>query len=409
MGVNLYDYQIDALERIRNGSIVKGSVGSGKSLLGLVYFYEKVCGGTVQSDKNTHRWMEKPRNLVIITTAKKRDDLEWEKEAAKIPISSYPDTTPDDFAFTVDSWNNISKYTDVKGAFFIFDEQRLVGSGAWVKSFYKISRQNEWIMLSATPGDTWLDYIPVMVANGYYRNKTDFLQQHVEYDSWAKFPKVKAYHNTGKLVKIRKMLLVEVDYTSKNKRIVKFLTPEYDKEVYKGICEARWNPFTDEPIQNIAGMFACLRRALNGHISRVFLLDQVVEAHDRVIVFYNFDFELEILKNWALKRKILFAEWNGHRHESLPDSDRWVYFVQYTAGAEGWNCISTNVMFFYSLNYSWRLFEQSKGRIDRLNSPFDEVLYYIIRSNAPLDQRIWNVVDQKRTFNEYENRDLVSF
>ena len=168
MAIELRDYQLDAVHRMKNGCILCGGVGSGKSRTSLAYYFTQE-GGCIQP----YSPMKKPRDLYIITTARKRDDLEWDEELVPFLLSTKPENNSlYKNKVIIDSWNNIGKYTDVKGAFFIFDEQRVVGSGAWVKSFLKIARWNKWILLTATPGDTYSDYLPVFLANGFFKNRT---------------------------------------------------------------------------------------------------------------------------------------------------------------------------------------------------------------------------------------------
>ena len=161
----LYDYQMDAVKKMRNGCILNGGVGSGKSRTGL-YYYFKEQGGSMDPD---YIPMKNPRDLYIITTAMKRDSLEWEVELTPYLLSKNPEVNYYRNKVVIDSWNNIKKYKDIYGAFFIFDEDRVTGKGAWVKTFLNIARKNQWIILSATPGDTWEQYIPVFMANGVHK------------------------------------------------------------------------------------------------------------------------------------------------------------------------------------------------------------------------------------------------
>lgn len=376
---DLYPHQRHAVFQLSNGSILYGGVGSGKSRTSLVYYLMK----------------EAPKDIYILTTAKKRDSLDWHGEAAAFGISSDASVAG---KIIVDSWNNIGKYEDVKDAFFIFDEQRLVGSGAWVRSFLKIVKTNRWILLSATPGDTWMDYIPVFVANNFYKNRTEFIREHVVYNSYAKFPKIDRYLGIGKLNKLRNRILVHMPYRSHMMPIFETIPVSYDKELYDLVWKKRWNPYTEEPIKNVAELFYILRKVVNSDPSRLLSLRELVEAHARLIVFYNFDYELEILR--GLSDVVPLAEWNGHKHQPIPDTDRWVYLVQYTSGAEGWNCTDTNVICFYSLNYSYRLYKQAQGRIDRLNSKEDTAYYMTLVSDASLDRAIQKAIDHKQNFNE---------
>lgn len=398
MAIELYPHQVKAVRELSNGRILCGGVGSGKSRTALAYFYSRVCGGGLRVNGEGHMTdLKTPMNLLIITTAQKRDILEWEGEMAPFAL------TECGIDIVVDSWNNIKKYKELKGWFIIFDEQRLVGSGVWVKTFLKMAKANKWILLSATPGDTWSDYIPVFVANGYYPNKTAFLREHVVYSRFTKYPKVDRYLGTKKLNRIRDEVLVHMPYPKKAQRIEHDVHMEYDSDLTKQVIKKRQNPYNDwEPIVNAGQLCYILRRIANSEEQRLMALVQIVMKVHRVIVFYNFDYELEIL--WKIRdilgESVEVKEWNGHNHDQLPSSSSWVYLVQYTAGSEGWNCITTDTVVFYSLNYSYRTMEQAKGRIDRLNSPYSTLHYYRFYSNSPIENGIRRALSAKKKFNE---------
>ena len=395
--IPLYDYQLDAVKRMKNGCILCGGVGSGKSRTSLAYYYTR-CGGEVNTNKRVP--MKHAKDLYIITTARKRDTLEWRGELIPFLLSDIPERNTCDNKIVIDSWNNIQKYKDVKNAFFIFDEQRVVGSGAWVKAFIKISKSNEWILLSATPGDTWQDYIPVFIANGFYRNKTEFIREHVVYSRFSKFPKIDRYLNTKKLIRLRDDILVDMDFKRQTISHHEDVSVRYSIDSYKQINKFRWNLFEDKPIENASELCYILRKLINTDPSRAEQVKDIFKQHNRAIIFYNFDYELDILRNINYGSDVEVAEWNGHKHEPVPDSKRWVYLVQYTAGAEGWNCITTNCIIFYSQNYSYKILHQSCGRIDRLNTPFPELYYYHIKSKAPIDLAISRALNNKKNFSE---------
>lgn len=398
--VHLAQHQLDALNKMHNGCILRGDVGSGKSRTALAYYYFNVCQGSLEvNGKGSRREMKTPRDLFIITTAKKRDDLSWLEEASEFDIVENTETNPSHIRISIDSWNNIKKYKNVYGAFFIFDEQRLVGSGAWVKTFYNIARKNQWILLSATPGDTWKDYIPVFVANGFYRNKTDFNRQHAIYSPYI-HGKVDKYINTGILIRYRNQILVNMKdtRTAVEKHFDVFCM--YNKELYRTVKKDRWNPYEKEPIQETGKLCYLERRVTNEDASRVVELTKLLEEHHRTIIFYNFDYELEIIRDLLNSMAIPFKEWNGHKHEPLPEGDEWSYVVQYSAGCEAWNCITTNVIIFYSQNYSYKVMKQSAGRINRMNTPYNELYYYHLRSHSPIDMAINRALTLKQNFNE---------
>lgn len=393
--MQLYDYQLDAIDRMKNGCILCGGVGSGKSLTALGYFYLR-CGGNKEFlEGGEYKKMPYPKDLYIITTARKRDTLEWETELIKFYLTdSLYDTK-----IIVNSWNNIKKYVDVKDSFFIFDEQRVVGSGSWVKSFLKISKCNNWILLSATPGDTWQDYIPVFIANGFYKNRSEFIREHIIYSRFSKYPKVERYLNTGKLIRLRSKILVTMDFQRQAEQHHIDISVEYDKLRYHEAGKARWNPFTNEPIANASELCYVWRKIVNSDITRLEALADIWIEHRRLIVFYNFDYELELIKMWFVYVEEV-AEWNGHKHQPIPECNEWMYLVQYNAGAEGWNCILTDTIVFYSQNYSYKIMEQSAGRIDRLNTPFTDLYFYHLKSKAPIDIAISRAIKNKKTFSE---------
>ena len=398
--MKLRDYQLEAISNMKTGCILNGGVGSGKSLTSLSYYYLQNGGSETFLTGGKYKRMKKPKDLYIITTARKRDTMEWEGELAPFLLSVNSDTSDYKNKVIVDSWNNIKKYKEVKGSFFIFDEQRVVGSGEWVKSFLKIAKSNDWILLSATPGDTWSDYIPVFIANGFYKNKTEFLREHAVFARFSKFPKVEKWIGTGKLNRYRRSILVDMNFKRKTVQHHEDIYVDYDKVTYKDVMKRRWDIWKDEPITNAGGLCYALRRIVNSDQSRALKLLEIFEDHPKMIVFYNFDYELDILKNLYYGENVTVAEWNGHKHQPTPRKGKWVYLVQYTAGAEGWNCITTDTIVFYSQNYSYKIMHQSAGRIDRMNTPFTDLYYYHLKTKSSIDIAIARALHDKKKFNE---------
>ena len=401
----LRDYQMDAVRKMSNGCILNGGVGSGKSRTGLYYYFKENGGSMIPSYKP----MKKPKDLYIITTAMKRDSLEWEGELANYHISTNPKVSQYKNKVIIDSWNNIKKYKDITDSFFIFDEDRVTGSGVWVKSFLKIAKHNNWIILSATPGDTWEQYIPVFVANGFYKNKTEFIREHVIYSRFTKFPKIERYINTGRLIRLRNRILIDMDFHRNTTAHHVDVFVSYDISKYKEVMRNRWDPYKNEPIQQASGLCYVLRRIVNTDESRVVALMEILEKTPRAIISYNFGYELAMLRplfwcddgvepNEYIDFEV--AEYNGHMHQPIPTSDRWVYLVQYTAGCEGWNCIKTDTIIFFSQNYSYKVMTQAAGRIDRLNTPYTDLYYYHLKSRSGIDLAISRALKQKKKFNE---------
>ena len=392
----LFPYQMDAVKKMRNGCILNGGVGSGKSRTGL-YYYFKEQGGSIDPD---YIPMREPKDLYIITTAMKRDTYEWLKELENYKMSVDPSRSQYKNKVVVDSWQVITKYENVENAFFIFDEDRVTGFGVWVKAFLKIAKKNDWIILSATPGDTWEQYIPVFIANGFYKNKTEFAREHIIYSRFTKYPKIDRYVNQGRLIRLRNRILIDMDFDRKTEAHHEDIFCKYDAFKYKEVTKTRWDPYKNEPIQQASGLCYILRRIVNEDESRQKALLDLYKDHPRMIIFYNFDYELEILKNLNYGEDVEIGEWNGHKHQPVPFNRKWVYLVQYTAGCEGWNCIETDTMVFYSQNYSYKVMAQASGRIDRLNTSYKDLYYYHLKSRSGIDLAIARAVNEKKTFNE---------
>lgn len=404
--VPLYKHQAQAVDKMHNGCILVGGVGSGKSRTALAYYVSRCLGiGTIVAPlRPEDEYLCKlayansePTTLHIITTARKRDTCDWEGEA--IPFGLFG-TKESNVTMVVDSWNNIGKYVNVENSFFIFDEQRVVGYGSWTKAFLKIAKKNQWILLSATPADTWSDFIPVFIANGFYKNKTEFVDRHAVFSRFAKYPKIERYIEVGTLYRHRKSILVEMDFKREVQCIHEVILSTYDKELYKRVLKDRWNPFTEEPLRDAGEMCRVLRKIVNSDPDKIRRLSVLLSAHPKAIVFYNFNYELDLLREMCDSQGITYAEWNGHKHEQIPKTDAWVYLCQYTGAAEGWNCIETDTLIFYSQNYSYKQMEQASGRINRVNTPFKFLYYYHMRTNSSIDRSIEYALKRKKTFNE---------
>lgn len=389
MKVDLFDHQKKALTKLHPGSILCGGVGSGKSITGIAYYIQYM-------KDQAEAAFNPPLDLYIITTARKRDTLEWEHECARFGLSTDPECSIHGINVIIDSWNNIHKYEKAKGGFFLFDEQRVVGYGAWVKSFLKITKSNPWILLSATPGDTWMDYVPVFIANGFYKNKTEFCRRHVVYNRFAKYPQVSRYVEEKRLNRLRNDILVTMDFQRETVAHHEKVVVGFNRELYDTVMRSRWNIYKDQPVAEASELCQTLRRVVGSDPERTEAILRILKEHRKAIIFYNYDYELEILRNLPIRK----AEWNGHKHEPIPEGDEWIYLVQYTAGAEGWNCVTTDTIIFYSQSYSYKAMIQAAGRIDRLNTPYKDLWYYHLVSMSKIDIAIARALRNKKNFNE---------
>lgn len=371
--IQLTPEQEQAVTKLKTGSILYGGVGSGKTYTSLVYYKE------VHSDVP----------LYVITTAKVRDSHSWEESAANLGIKS----------ITVDSWNNIEKYV-TKNGFFIFDEQKTLTYGKWSRTLIKIARSGKpWIMLSATPGDTWLDYMVVFIANGFYRNPTQFKEQHIVYNPYVKFPQIKEYINEGILMRHRRDILVPLVVKRHTRRHFESIYTDFNIALYSKVMTNRFNYLKNRPIKNASELTQLVRRIISSSPGRIRALKEQMAKYPKMIVFYNYDYEKDIIIKAAEQGGYNVAQYNGKVHDDLPESETWIYAVQYTA-AEGWNATSTNHIVFYSPNYSWKVTEQAQGRIDRLNTKFTDLYYTFLVSHSSIDEAVLKSVAQKKKFNE---------
>lgn len=395
----LYPHQRNALKKMFNGCILNGGTGSGKSRTGLYYYFSKNGGSIENGDFKPMR--RDAQDLYIITTAKKRNDMEWEGELIPFLLSTDPKKNVYcNNKIVVDSWNNIKKYAGAINSFFIFDEDKVTGKGAWANSFLKITKSNDWIILSASPGDCWEDFETVFVANGFFRNRTEFRNEHLVYSRFTKFPKVDGYRNEGRLIRLKSKILIDMDFKRHTVQHHEDIFVKYNTTKYKDATKTRWDPYKNEPIQQAAGLCYVLRRIVNEDESRAVALLELFEKHPKMIIFYSFDYERDILLNLYYGENVEVAEYSGHAHQKIPTGDSWVYLVNYSAGCEGWNSIATDTIVFYSQNYSYKVMLQATGRIDRLNSPFTDLYYYHLKTRSGIDLAISKALRDKKKFNE---------
>lgn len=393
MIVPLYKTQYQVIPKIKNGNVIVGGTGVGKSRTSLAYYCYKNGGMLEDCGINISNFLKRKekKKLIVITIAKKRNDMDWEKEALPFGIVG---------ELIVDSWNNIKKYKDFENCFFIFDEQKTVTYGTWSKTFIKICKKNEWIMLSATPGDKWIDYMAIFIANGIYKNQTHFEYEHVVFDRMSKYKNILRYINTDVLEKHRNKIFIFMKASSERTKYKKYIEHDYDMISYNLVNEKRWNIFKEKPIKDAGELCYTSRKVVNMSKTKLYIIDKIIKEKKKVIIFYNYNYELEILEQFLNDNKIKYSQYNGIKHEKIPTGESWAYLVNYSAGAEAWNCIDTNTIIFYSLNYAYRVMKQSAGRIDRSNSPYMELHYYYLITNSKIDKAILKALKNKKKFNE---------
>ena len=118
-------------------------------------------------------------------------------------------------------------------------------------------------------------------------------------------------------------------------------------------------------------------------------------------MFYNFVSEKYEIEQAAIAAKRPYFQCNGQIKNPVPTGKEWVYAVQYSSGAEAWNCPTCDTVIFYSMNYSYKTMKQAMGRIDRCNSPYTGLYYYyFVSPEFEIDQEILEALLRKEKFNE---------
>lgn len=371
--ISMYEYQLEAIDKLQSGMILWGNVGSGKSRTSL-YFYCKNYSN---------------KKLLIITTAQKRNNGEWLEECKVFGLKPI-----------IDSWNNIRKYEKYENCFIIFDEDHLTGYGAWSKTFIKMAKCNDWLVLTGTPGDNYSEFMTVFIAKGWYKNKRDFEENHVIYSRYSKYPKVDRYINQGLLEKHRRDILVKM-FVEKRPRVHKeIVITQYDISKYKKAYKEKRDE-NNKPFKNATAFCLYLRKICNEDESKIVKVRELLLKHNKVIIFYNYIYEKEILLKLLKTMKTFnVGEYNGQHHDDIPIGERWAYLCQYTAASEGWNCLLCDTMIFFSMSYSYKAMEQAAGRINRVNTPYKDLYYYYLRTTSGIDLSINRALSTKRNFNE---------
>lgn len=371
--ISMYEYQLEAIDKLQSGMILWGNVGSGKSRTSL-YFYCKNYSN---------------KKLLIITTAQKRNNGEWLEECKVFGLNPI-----------IDSWNNIKKYEKYENYFIIFDEDHLTGYGAWSKTFIKMAKCNDWLVLTGTPGDNYAEFMTVFIAKGWYKNKRDFEENHVIYSRYSKYPKVDRYINQGLLEKHRRDILVKM-FVEKRPMVHKeIVITQYDISKYKKAYKEKRDE-NNKPFKNATAFCLYLRKICNEDESKIVKVRELLLKHNKVIIFYNYIYEKEmLLKLLKTMKTFNVGEYNGQHHDDIPIGERWAYLCQYTAASEGWNCLLCDTMIFFSMSYSYKAMEQAAGRINRVNTPYKDLYYYYLRTTSSIDLSINRALSTKRNFNE---------
>lgn len=397
----LYKYQSDAVGALLGGKhfCISGT-GSGKGSISLYWAKSQ----------------NKPRVLVI-TTASKRDvkDSEGRNDFESEADMWFPGWRKSLSSFETISWAGLVKWTQqnlgrVQDYAIIADEVASMKAGVGSqrgRAFLRIaSKTNCWTGYTATPGDQWLDFQAYFVATNKIRNKTQFVREFCQVQTFKGFPEIVGYNHTdtlkswwGEIADTVDTSEMERQLPKDNHKIIHFKAPTN----YKTVLKTRVNPDTDEFMDTTGAVCACLRRMCFTKQKRQWVSDFIENLGDRAILFYNFTKtgdELEEIIRKALPKDAKIWRIDGGSHE-IPTADtmgdRDVVIAQWQAGAHGLNLQFINQWVSVEPHYSYSVSVQGRGRVRRIGQDRPQFYWYCLTDNT-IESDVYEALHNKSDF-----------
>ena len=129
------------------------------------------------------------------------------------------------------------------------------------------------------------------------------------------------------------------------------------------------------------------------------LIDLVNSTSDRVIIFYNFNTELEALRKVLFDRTISIVNGQVKDLKAYENNDNSVTLIQYQAGAMGLNLQMANRIIYFSLPERSELFEQSKARICRIGQE-KQCYYHIMMCHKSVEEKIYECLLMRKDYTD---------
>lgn len=372
----LYAFQKKAITELQQPDkhICIAGCGAGKGSIALHWL----------KTTNKKKWL-------FITTASKRDSKDVENEMVmwfgKESLSSYSLEVISWAAlakWTITNWNSLEDYA------FVFDEVACAKAGVSSnrgRAFIQIAKQTDcWTGYTATPGDRWEDFQAYFVAAGYVKNKTAFMREFCQVQTFKGYPEIVGYYDEHILKAYWKRLTVCPD----TQAMLDELPAEQHKTyhfkpspTYKRFLKER----LDEDgnfIDTVMGYCHYCRRLCLTAEKLQWVSDYLSGLGTNAVFFYNYIAEGEELEKVAKKALPKGAKvWRiDGKHHDIPTADTIgkydIVLAQYASGSESLNLQFMNHMVFVSPNYSYTTSIQARGRIKRIGQKQNMFFWYLV-------------------------------
>lgn len=406
----LYPYQEKYLEGLPSRYMFSASLGVGKSPMALVHYIRKAY----------------PQPLLILAPASKVRSSDWSREleevfaAHNLALPEYQVLSYDKFAYNPSNdafrkgkrpkWHEFAPDYGGKEWAVIADEVQYckAPSSNRSKALYHVAKNASFFIgLSGTPmPNGWIDFANYSKIFGFTKGITEFKKKYCDIQTYKGFPEIVGYWRIPELEKqwrsIAKPLSREnaTELPERTFYNIKLKAPriyfEYlvDRKNEQGVL-----------LDNPSKLAHALRQSLAKN--KIDRLDEILSStSDNVVVFYNYELELQLIKEMLAKKhkdKMMFEQ-NGHKHE-IPPKEAWervhnsVTLAHYKSGATGVEMQYANITIYYSPTYSYAEYEQSKGRTHR-NGQTKKCIYYRFYSVGTIEKNIWECIAQKKDFSE---------
>lgn len=394
----LYDSQEEVIQEIEgNSKILELGTGSGKTLISLQEYLDH----------------HSQHPLLIICPNSKFREGGWDREVAVIEkhygVKIDYEVIPYSHLWTKrkvpkkPTYKTNDKLGDYKGRFIIFDEIHFVKNptserGKTAQLLIKNSKG--FLGLSATPlSNGWEDSMNYFIMFGMAKNKTSFIREYASgLDHYYKpygwkgdllspmWEAISIFRDKHDMTDLPKLTLQDV-YFKKSTR--------YSKILKDRICE-------DIVYDTVPKLYAGLRQYANLKHKGEYLNELLEGTSENVVVFYNFNTELdEIMKAIPKGKKVFIANGKGY---SIPQKGKWgnvknsVSVVQYQSGGTGIEMQYAYTVVFFSPTYSYQDYEQSMGRVYRTGQE-ENVTAYLFKTRGTVETAIWKSLEKKKDFN----------
>ena len=424
--MRLFDYQQQIVdEKYEDSKALFMQMGTGKTFVSMAFFEKSerakllvVCLATKVDDWNRDLTDELGLDEVVSLNKGTKKNRELMEDAQYLVISFESSWRLDK---ELVAWVDDDTYIIVDESHKIKNPSSKVG-----KFMRKLGAKTDYkTILTGTPqSNGYIDYYNQFHFLGYLdMNQTNFkkryaITQMMQYGAGPIFQEIIGYRNTEELDEMIHNHSVFYDRKLDDEELpdeIPVYFPSYPK--YRKISNDKVYEFKDGTLEiyDTLGAGVMLQRQLaSGYISKggnTEVLDKskldwmrdFLEGYDeRVVVFYNYNAELEQLKQLLERLDRPYSEYNGHRKDlrAFQESSEGVVLANYGSASTGINdFVIASTMVMYSLTTSYIDFEQAKKRIDRIGQTKKPLFYFLIMKGT-IDARVYHSLQEGKDFDE---------